>query len=71
MYWLLIKINALICTSLFYCNAGRAEQPTYTGSDVPAQDVFDNQFSKAPGPSAPPPDMFAQYTGYENTHFGM
>lgn len=52
-------------------NAGRVDQPTYTGSDVPTQDVFDNQFAKAPVPSAPPPNMFAQYSGYENTHFGM
>lgn len=52
-------------------NAGRVDQPTYSGSDVPTQDVFDNQFSKAPVSSAPPPNMFTQYSGYENTHFGM
>lgn len=51
-------------------HAGRVDRPTYSGSDVPAQDVFDNQFAKAPVPSAPPADMFAQYSGYENTRFG-
>ncbi|KAJ7383913.1 hypothetical protein OS493_025240 [Desmophyllum pertusum] len=50
--------------------SGRVDRPTYTGSDVPAQDVFDNQFAKAPAPSAPPPDMFAHYSGYENTQYG-
>ncbi|CAH3180765.1 unnamed protein product [Porites lobata] len=49
---------------------GRVDRPTYSGSDVPAQDMFDNQFAKAPVPSAPPADMFAQYSGYENTRFG-
>ncbi|XP_022799270.1 extensin-like isoform X2 [Stylophora pistillata] len=49
---------------------GRVDRPTYSGSDVPSQDVFDNQFAKPSSPSAPPPDMFAHYSGYEQTQFG-
>jgi len=50
--------------------SGAVDRPTYSGSDVPSQDVFDNQFAKAPQPSAPPPDMFGHYSGYENTQYG-
>lgn len=51
--------------------SGAVDRPTYSGSDVPPQDVFDNQFAnKAPQPSAPPPDMFGHYSGYENTQYG-
>ena len=56
--------------SLLIGYAERVDRPTYTGSDVPSQDVSDNQHVKPPAPSAPPPDMFAQYSGYENTQFG-
>ena len=55
---------------LIYHWTGRVDRPTYSGSDVPPQDVFDNQFGKPPAPSAPPPDMFAHYSGYEQTQFG-
>ena len=70
LFQLIECFNFSVLTDLPDNNAGRVDRPTYTGSDVPPQDVFDNQFAKAPVPSAPPPDMFMQYSGYENTHYG-
>ena len=39
--------------------AGEAQAPSYTGSDIPDQDVDDNDN-----------DMFGSYAGYENVIFG-
>ena len=50
--------------------AGEAQAPSYTGSDVPDQDVDDNENAAPPPPSAPPADMFGSYAGYENVGFG-
>ena len=52
--------------------AGEAQAPSYTGSDVPDQDVVvdDNRNATPPSPSAPPADMFDSYAGYENVRFG-
>ena len=47
------------------------QAPTYTGSDVPDQDVDDNENAAPPPPTAPPPDMFGTFAGYENTSFGQ
>lgn len=63
-------INHIQLILLFAVTSGAVDRPTYSGSDVPPQDVFDNQFAKAPPPSAPPADMFAHYSGYENTQYG-
>jgi len=50
--------------------AGEAQAPSYTGSDVPDQDVDDNENAAPPPPTAPPADMFGSYAGYENVNFG-
>ena len=50
--------------------AGEVQAPSYTGSDVPDQDVDDNENAAPPPPSAPPADMFGSYAGYENVGFG-
>ena len=42
-------------------------QPTW---DVPNQDLDENPNAAPPAPSAPPPDMFSNFSGYENTSFG-
>lgn len=49
---------------------GEAQAPSYTGSDIPDQDVDDNENAAPPPPSAPPADMFGSYAGYENVNFG-
>ncbi|KAL9959449.1 hypothetical protein ACROYT_G032774 [Oculina patagonica] len=49
---------------------GEAQAPSYTGSDVPDQDVDDNENAAPPPPSAPPADMFGKFAGYENVNFG-
>ena len=49
---------------------GEVQTPSYTGSDVPDEDVDDNENATAPPPTAPPADMFSTYAGYENTGFG-
>ncbi|KAK2571489.1 Protein SSUH2-like protein [Acropora cervicornis] len=50
---------------------GQSQLPTkYTGSDVPDQDVDDNENAVPPAPTAPPPDMFGTFAGYENANFG-
>ena len=49
---------------------GEVQTPSYTGSDVPDEDVDDNENATAPAPTAPPADMFSTYAGYENTGFG-
>ncbi|XP_068759204.1 protein SSUH2 homolog isoform X2 [Montipora capricornis] len=51
---------------------GNVQAPSYTGSDVPDQDVDDNDENAAPPPTTgpPPPDMFGTFAGYENTSFG-
>ena len=53
--------------------ADEAQAPSYTGSDVPDQDVVvvdDDRDVRPPSPSAPPADMFDSYAGYENVGFG-
>lgn len=50
--------------------AGEAQAPSYTGSDIPDQDVDDNENAVPPPASAPPADMFGSYAGYENVNFG-
>ena len=49
------------------------QAPSYTGSDVPDQDVDDNDENAAPPPTTgpPPSDMFGTFAGYENTSFGQ
>ena len=49
---------------------GEVQTPSYTGSDVPDEDVDDNENATVPAPTAPPADMFSTYAGYENTGFG-
>lgn len=50
---------------------GQAQLPTkYTGSDIPDQDVDDDENAVPPAPTAPPPDMFGTFAGYENANFG-
>nr|XP_058949494.1 protein SSUH2 homolog [Pocillopora verrucosa] len=49
---------------------GEAQTPSYTGSDVPDQDVGDNENATPPPPSAPPADMFGKFAGYESVSFG-
>ena len=49
---------------------GEAQTPSYTGSDVPDQDVDDNENAAPPPPTAPPADMFSKFAGYENVNFG-
>ena len=49
---------------------GEVQTPSYTGSDIPDEDVDDNENATAPPPTAPPADMFSTYAGYENTGFG-
>jgi len=67
---LLIQVvrRTLLDSMCFF--AGEAQAPSYTGSDVPDQDVDDNENAAPPPPSAPPADMFGSYTGYENVNFG-
>ncbi len=49
---------------------GEVQAPSYTGSDVPDQDVDDNENAAPPPSSAPPADMFGKFAGYENVNFG-
>ena len=51
--------------------SGQVDTPTYQGSDIPDQDVDDNENAAPPPPSAPPSNMFTNFTGYENTNFGQ
>ena len=57
-------------STMYVFFAGEAQAPSYTGSDVPDQDVDDNENAAPPPPSAPPADMFGSYAGYENVGFG-
>lgn len=49
---------------------GEAQTPSYTGSDVPDQDVDDNENAAPPPPTAPPAEMFGKFAGYESVGFG-
>ena len=56
---------------IFSCVGQAQNLPTqYTGSDVPDQDVDDDENAVPPAPTAPPPDMFGTFAGYENANFG-
>ena len=50
--------------------AGEAQTPSYVGSDIPDQDVDDNENAAPPPPSAPPAEMFGKFAGYESVSFG-
>lgn len=54
----------------WFCLLGEVQAPSYTGSDVPDQDVDDNENAAPPPPSAPPADMFGKFAGYEMVNFG-
>lgn len=49
---------------------GEAQTPSYVGSDIPDQDVDDNENAAPPPPSAPPAEMFGKFAGYESVSFG-
>ncbi|KXJ25376.1 Protein SSUH2-like [Exaiptasia diaphana] len=49
---------------------GDVDTPTYTGSDIPDQDVEGNDNAGPPAPSAPPPSLFGPLPGYENMNYG-
>ena len=50
---------------------GEVDTPSYSGPDVPDNDVDDNPNAQPPPPSAPPVDMFGALPGYENVGFGQ
>ena len=50
---------------------GEVDIPSYSGPDVPDNDVDDNPNAQPPPPSAPPVDMFGTLPGYENVGFGQ
>ena len=41
-----IMFNKFLNHDVFAVTSGAVDRPTYSGSDVPPQDVFDNQFSR-------------------------
>lgn len=65
-----VKSSAKKQTTSMCSLLGEAQAPSYTGSDVPDQDVNDNENAAPPLPTAPPADMFGSYAGYENVNFG-
>ncbi|XP_031562047.1 protein SSUH2 homolog [Actinia tenebrosa] len=49
---------------------GEVDTPSYTGSDIPDQDVEGKENAAPPTPTAPPPSLFGTLPGYENTNYG-